>query len=173
MRYFPYPASMPELKSTQRAGLHALSAIATLSAVSTFCVLCFLIYRAIFWKRYYMSTLVFNQNIVLLFNLLIGDFLTSTGYMFSFHWSHLNSILAPTPACTAQGVLLNVGDLLSGCFVFVIALHTGAILVRSYIIPWKYLIPTIIFCWLFSFIISFLGMAFFGKGYITAAGFWV
>ncbi len=172
-QFFPYPASISGLTPAIDGGLKALSIVSTLSAFSTFSLLCFLTYRMIFWRKYYNSTIIYNQNIILLFNLLLGDFIQAIGFMISYHWMRLDGIFAPSPACSAQGVLTNMGDLLSGSFVLLISLHTATTVIWGQIVPWRFLIAAVSFCWVFSIVMSNLGWAIYGREYFTAAGIWV
>ncbi len=172
-QYFPYPASVIGLNPEERAGLHAISALATLSAVCTSGLLSFLLYRAIYWERYYTTTLTRNQNIVLLSNLLFADLIQAIGFLFSAYWVNIDSILAPTPACTAQGILLNLGDVASGSFVFLISIHTAVSVLRGPSIPLRYLLAAIATCWIFAIFLSTIGIAIYSQEYYTAAGIWV
>jgi hypothetical protein len=161
------------MDTSLKAGLRAMGAVATLSVVSTFGLLCFITYRMIFWKKYYSSTVSQNQNVVLVYNLLLGDLFQAVSFLTSFHWAESNSILAPTTACSAQAVLLTFGDLASGIFVFLIAVHTAISVLMGRAIPLRYLIAVIILCWLFTLFLTVLGPAIYGQAYFTATGAWV
>ncbi len=169
-QYYPYPGSVIGFNPTMKAGMHAVLTISTLSTLSTSGLLCFITYRTVFSKG---SGIAVNQNLLLLVNLLIGDLLQAAGILINYHWLSIDAILAPSHACTAQGWMVNLGDISSGCFVFMIAIHTATSVLRGKLIPLKQLSIMVACCWVFCIILSSLGLMIHGRDYYAAAGFWV
>ncbi|GAM91204.1 hypothetical protein ANO11243_092510 [Dothideomycetidae sp. 11243] len=146
--HFQYPYSLPALTSQIHWGLLG-PGIAGLSSL--------------------LSCLA-NQYVILLINILVADIIQSSSYVISFYWIHRDSILAPTPACTAQGWLLNTGDLTSGFFVLFIALHTLYKTVFNGRLEQPIFYLLIGFTWLLSILLSSLGPALFSNTYYVRAG---
>ena len=168
--YYPYPRSVIGFDGTMKVGMRAVLTIATLSTLSTSGLLCFITYRTFFCKR---SAIAINQNLLLLVNLLFGDLIQAAGILIDYHWLQIDAILAPTHACTAQGWMVNLGDVASGCFVFLIAIHTAVSVLRGQLISLKHLSIVVACCWVFCITLSSLGPAIHGRSYYAAAGFWV
>lgn len=112
------------LPSLQRNGLIVVSSLASVSLVSTFCLLCFFTYRFIFWKKYYRRYIGYNQYVVLMYNLVLADFIQGLGFIVSLRWIATDSLHATDFSCFLQGIWLQIGDPMSGMFVLAIALHT-------------------------------------------------
>ena len=168
--YHAYPGSEIGFDGTMKVGMRAVLTISTLSALSTSGLLCFIAYRTFFCKR---SGININQNLLLLVNLLFGDLLQAAGILINYHWLQIDAILAPSHACTAQGWMVNLGDISSGCFVFLIAIHTAVSVLRGQLISFKHISIIVACCWVFCITLSSLGLAIHGRSYYAAAGFWV
>lgn len=171
--YYPYPYSLDPLPSDLRYGLIALGVLGLMSAISTFSLLCWITYRFISWRKYYRSYVGYNQYIVLIYNLLLADLIQAMSFVLAFHWYRLQKIVAPTPACFAQGFLIHLGDVASGLFVLSIAIHTWITVVRGRKITFNQLLAAIITCWVFALFLTVFGPANWGQRFFTRAGAWV
>lgn len=68
------------------------------------------------------------QNVILIFNLLLGDFVQSIGFGLDSVWLlRLKVVLGPV--CDIQGTLIQTGDMVGSLFVMSIAVHTFTYLV--------------------------------------------
>ena len=110
-----------DLSPVAHSGLIAVSILAVISLLATFGLLSFITYRFIFWKKYYKRNLTNNQYIVLIYNLILADFLQSLSFVLCFHWVSQDSIKTGSAACVLQGLLVQAGDPGSGLFVLTIA----------------------------------------------------
>ncbi len=172
-QFSPRQPPVPHVPPILKIALRCVGGFATISAISTGALLCFLTYRAIFWRRYYTAAVIYNPNILLIYNLLFSDFLQASAFAISFHWLQLDRIALDTPACTAQAILINIGDVASGAFVFLIAIYTSTSVLLGRSMPLKYLGMTIGFCWSASLFLSTIKIAIYGHGVFGNAGFWV
>ena len=170
--YFPPPYSIDPLPHVLQIGLIPVGLLATLSFVSTLVLLCFIIYRIVLWRRYYQSFVGSNQYVMLVLNLLLADLQQSSAFLISFHWIQQKNILAPTPACTAQGWLLHSGDVSSGFFVLAIAIHTFYTAVIGKRVTNLVFFTAIACIWIFSYFLTGLGLAMHGDKYFVRAGAW-
>ncbi|CAI2175550.1 9509_t:CDS:2 [Funneliformis geosporum] len=93
----------------------------------------------------------------LVLNLFVSDFIQSIGFMFSYHWIK-KGIIQQGIHCDIQGFLINLGDVASGFWAFVICVHTYMLVVHSYEYP-HIVFLSMITIWPFNFLISTLGFA--------------
>ncbi|KAK8118366.1 uncharacterized protein PG998_002992 [Apiospora kogelbergensis] len=123
--YGPSPEdSLLHMNNSTFNGLLAIGCLATLSFLFTSCLLAFISWRLMAWRRYYTSFIGHNQSIVLIYQLLLADFLQALGFLISFYWASEREIIGPSDACFVQGWLIQIGDVASAFFVMAIALHT-------------------------------------------------
>jgi G protein-coupled glucose receptor regulating Gpa2/G protein-coupled glucose receptor regulating Gpa2 C-term len=169
---FPYPYSLDPLPSYLRNALIGVSFLALISWITTLVLVVFIIYRIIFWKRYYSVSIGHNQYILLIFQLLLADFQQATAFLISMHWIQVNRIVAPTPACSAQGWLVQFGDLSSGLWVLTIAIHTYYTIILGKKMEHKPFILMTVSIWLFCLVLSVIGPAVHPKDYFVRAGAW-
>ncbi|EMC97858.1 hypothetical protein BAUCODRAFT_120782 [Baudoinia panamericana UAMH 10762] len=170
--YFPSPYSLDPLPEVLRHGLVAVGLMALISVASTLVLLCFIGYRFLTWRLHYRTFLGYNQYVVLVLNLLLADIQQSSGFLISFHWISRGSILAPSPACFAQGWLIHSGDVASGLFVLAIALHTFWTAVYGRRISNRVFASCIVALWAFSFLLAGTGVGIHGDKYFVRAGAW-
>lgn len=169
---FSMPYSLSPLPADLRKGLVAPGLFGLLSVLSTGALLGFLIYRFVAWTNHYKSYIGYNQYVVLIMNLLIADLQQGISFMISFHWIHLDGILAPTRACFTQGFLLNLGDVSSGLFVFFIALHTFYSAVKGRKLPYRTFSLLVVMVWVLSLALTAIGPIMYRDKYFVRAGAW-
>ncbi|SMR62190.1 unnamed protein product [Zymoseptoria tritici ST99CH_1A5] len=172
--YFPPPYSLPELSSSLRIGLIPIAIFATLSVASTSALIIFITLRIVTWRRYCNKVIGigYNQYIVLVLNLLIADLQQGASFLISWHWYRKGHILAPSPACFAQGWLLQSGDVSSGFFVLAIALHTYYTAALGMRISSKVFAGLIAGVWVLTLFLTFIGIALHRETYFVRAGAW-
>ena len=170
--YYPPPYSEPQLSPGLRYGLIPITIFATLSVISTLALICFLLYRFITWRQHYRTFIGYNQYVVLVLNLVIADLQQSSAFLVSFHWIRTDQILAPSPACFAQGWLLHSGDVGSGFFVLAIAVHTFYTVVNGRRIGNKVFAAGIIGIWIFAYFLTAIGVILHRNKYFVRAGAW-
>lgn len=100
----------------------------------------------------------------------MADTVQSLAYTISFHWIHIDAMLAPTVACTAQGWLVNTGRIASGLFVLLIALHTLYKTMSNADPSRSLFLGLIAGTWGGAILLSSLGIALFGDTYYVATG---
>ncbi|CAG8682960.1 12620_t:CDS:2 [Funneliformis caledonium] len=93
----------------------------------------------------------------LVLNLFLSDFIQSIGFMLSYNWA-IKGIIEPGIYCDIQGFLINLGDVASGFWAFVICVHTYMRVVHSYEYP-HIVFLSMITIWPFNILISALGFA--------------
>lgn len=147
---------LPEL---QRSGLIAISALAMVSLIATFSLLCFFTYRFIFWKKYYKRYIGYNQYVVLMYNLAIADFIQGLGFIVSLRWISQNSIHADDPGCFLQGIWVQIGDPMSGVFVLAIALHTFMQVSLGRQVSHRVFVSIVVGLWVFGVILVIIPIA--------------
>lgn len=114
---------------------------ASLSFLSTSFLLAYLSATFIRSKRMRRSFSPQYQSIFLIFNLLLGDLLQSTGFGIDFLWLVQHKVLL-NALCETQGTLIQIGDIASSSFVTTIAVHSFACLVmrkevcKAYFFAW-------------------------------------
>lgn len=169
--YFPYPYSLDPLPAVLSKGLIGVGLLATLSVVSSFILICFIVYRIFAWRWHYHTFIGYNQYVILVLNLLLADLQQSAAFLISFHWIRENSIVAPSGPCTAQAWLLHSGDVSSGFFVLAIAIHTFCTAVQGGRISHRVFVGAIIATWIFSYFLTAIGLVH-GDKYFVRAGAW-
>lgn len=170
--YYPEPYSLDSLPDVLRKGLWAPGFLGLASVLSTAALLCFILYRFSTWKRHYSTFVGYNQFVVLIMNLLIADFFQGASFLVSFHWIHIDAMLAPTAPCFIQGFLLNIGDLGSGFFIMAIALHTFYTAVKGRRIEHGKFICGVVICWSVAVLFSIIGPLMYREKYYVRAGAW-
>ncbi|KAK5136152.1 hypothetical protein LTR08_003989 [Meristemomyces frigidus] len=170
--YYPPPYSINPLPPTLRHGLIPVGCLALLSVVSTLALISFICVRFATWKMHYRTFVGYNQYVALVLNLLLADLQQASAFLISFHWVHKDYIIAPHPACFAQGWLLHSGDVASAFFVLAIAIHTFYTAVYGLRIGTKTFAAGIVFIWAFTFFLTGLGVGLHGKKYFVRAGAW-
>ncbi|TKA26036.1 hypothetical protein B0A50_05548 [Salinomyces thailandicus] len=170
--YFPPPYSVRTLSSTVRHGLIPVGILATASVISTIGLIGFISWRILNWRMHYKTFVGYNQYVVLVLNLLLADLQQAAAFLISFHWVNENYILAPHPACFAQGWLLHSGDVASAFFVLAIALHTFFTAVYGKRIGTKTFYGGVSGAWIFSYFLTGLGVGMHGSKYFVRAGAW-
>ncbi|KAI4743258.1 hypothetical protein E4T50_06340 [Aureobasidium sp. EXF-12298] len=170
--HYPSPYSLFPLGPVLKGGLMAPGLLGLLSVITTLGLLGFIVYRFSTWRRHYRTYVGYNQYVVLCMNLLIADFIQAVSFLFSFHWIRKDGIFAPTPACFAQGFLLNIGDLTSGFFVMAIAFHTFYTAVKGRRIGHIQFIVAVVSVWTFGLLLSIIGPIEYRDKYFVRAGAW-
>lgn len=161
------------LDSVSHTGLIAISALAVISMCATFGLISFITYRFIFWKKHYKRSPTNNQYIVLIYNLVLADFLQALAFVLCSHWVAVDAIKSGTAACVLQGLLLQAGDPGSGLFVLTIAGHTFLIVTSGKLLPHKWFALGVVGVWLFLGILVAIPMASHGLGVFGVSGIWV
>ncbi|KAF2225287.1 G protein-coupled glucose receptor regulating Gpa2-domain-containing protein [Elsinoe ampelina] len=170
--YFSFPFSLEKLPPVLEKGLLAPGIMGLVSLLSSFGLLCFLLSKFFEWKKSAKSYLGYNQYLVLFINLLIADIQQSLAFVISFHWMATGSIMAPTRACFVQGWILNIGDVSSGLFVLFIAGHTFYTTLVGRRLDYRIFLGLVLFTWIFSLFLTFIGPAIHGRTYFVRTGAW-
>ncbi|RHZ55350.1 hypothetical protein CDV55_103964 [Aspergillus turcosus] len=155
--------SIDPLPPIQRAGLIVVSALAMVSLISTFSLLCFFTYRFIFWKKYYKRYIGYNQYVVLMYNLALADFIQGLGFIVSLRWISQNSLHAQDPGCFLQGIWLQIGDPMSGMFVLAIALHTFLQVILGRQLSHQVFVAIVVGLWVFGVVLVIIPIAIHGR----------
>lgn len=161
------------LPKLQRDGLIVVSVLATLSLILTVSLLSFFTYRFIFWQKYYKRYIGYNQYVVLMYNLILADFLQALGFIVSLRWIAKDSLHASDPACFLQGVWLQIGDPMSGMFVLAIAVHTFLHVTMGYKIPHRVFVTGVVSLWCFGVLMVIIPIAAYGRYVWYPAVAWV
>lgn len=171
-QYYPPPYSATDLPLGLRNGLIPLGLIAVLSVASSLMLIAFIVSRFVNWRSHYKTFIGYNQYVVLVLNLLIADLQQGASFLLSWHWYRTNQILAPSPACFAQGWLLHSGDVSSGFFVLAIAVHTYYTAVYGRRVGSKTFVGIIISIWIMVYFLTVIGVGLHGRTYFVRAGAW-
>ncbi|BGP17540.1 hypothetical protein JCM10213_004082 [Rhodosporidiobolus nylandii] len=158
--------------ASNRRGMAAVASAATLSVV---CVLSLSVYMSLLLRRHLRKTKVDRANEetraikflksthgMLLCNMLVGDLLQATGFLLNFNWVARNALPTsayPTALCTAQAVLIQLGDLGSAFSSLVICANLFLILVFQIHPSVRVLWGVMAFEWIIIAIMAFLGPA--------------
>ncbi|GAA6010104.1 hypothetical protein JCM10207_007560 [Rhodosporidiobolus poonsookiae] len=97
---------------------------------------------------------------LLFLNLLAGDLLQASGFVLNFEWIRRNALPAahsPTAVCTAQGVLIQIGDLGSAFSSLVICSNLFCILIMGFTPPTKVVAGVMAGQWVVIAMMSFIG----------------
>lgn len=169
----PAPRVVSPLPPELRRGLIALMSCSLLSVITTFCVLIFLTWRFVFWRRYYSRYPGYNQCVILIYNLLLADLQQSSSFLVTPYWLQTNQLSAYSGACFAQAWLINFGDVASGLFVLAIGAHTFAVVVGRRMLGYKTFVGCVVGLWIFCVVITVIAPASHGKYVFVPAGGWV
>jgi hypothetical protein len=161
------------LSPVAHTGLIAVSVLAVISLLATFGLLSFITYRFIFWHKYYKRSLTSNQYIVLIYNLILADFLQSLAFVMCIRWVSEDAIRTGTAACILQGLLVQAGDPGSGLFVMTIAAHTFLLVTSGKLVPHKWFAAGVVGVWVFLAILTIIPVASQGVAVFTPSGAWV
>lgn len=161
------------LSSVAHDGLIAVSVLAVISLIATFGLLSFITYRFIFWQKYYKRSLTTNQYIVLIYNLILADFLQSLGFVLCICWVSEDAIKTGSAACVLQGLLVQAGDPGSGLFVLTIAAHTFLLVTSGKLVPHRWFAVGVVGVWMFLAILVIIPVASHGVAVFTPSGVWV
>ena len=161
------------LPDEQRRGLIAIVITASLSIVATTSLLCFLTHRMIFWRGKYARYIGYNQNVILIYNLILADLQQSIGFLLSAKWAAQNKIVTASPVCYAQGIFLQIGDPGSGMFVFAIAVHTFYMVSMGRKLSYRVFVGCVVSLWCFIALLTVLPPALFGRDAFVPSGSWV
>jgi len=164
--------SQDPLTDVVRRGMVAMGIAGLISTVSTLVLLMFIMYRMVFWRRYYEQPIARNQVLVLIYNLLIADLQQAIAFVISFYWLWHNKLVGPHPMCTAQGWFIQIGDVSSGLWVLSIGLHTFINLVMRKQVPMQAFIAWAVTIWVFCIIVSATGPIKYKEIFIPTAA-WV
>lgn len=170
--YFPEPYSLDPMPDEMRRGLIAPALMGTFSAISTFALIVFILHRMLSWRKHYRVFIGYNQYVMLVLNLLIGDLQQASAFLVSWYWIAKDKIVAPTAACFGQGWLLHSGDVSSGLFVLAIAVHTFTTAVLGKRISNPVFYSCIAALWCIAYILTGIGVALHPNDYFVRAGAW-
>ncbi|KAH8658024.1 G protein-coupled glucose receptor regulating Gpa2-domain-containing protein [Xylariales sp. PMI_506] len=170
--YYEAPDSLLDMDDQVHTGLIAIGCLASLSVLLTSSLLAFITWRMIVWRSHYTSFIGRNQSIVLIYQLILADFLQSLGFVVSFHWASNREIIGPDGVCFAQGWLIQLGDVASGFFVLSIAVHTTFQLVFSHRLTYKTFIACILGVWTLAMLLTSLAPIIGGRYIFLNAGIW-
>ena len=166
-------SSFDPLPDEIRRGMISMGILGLISSVSTLSLLIFITYRMVYWRRYYDVPIAKIQIFVLIYNLLLADFQQALSFLISFYWISQNKLVGPSPACFAQGWLIQIGDVSSGLWVLAIAVHTFVSLVGQKIIPMRKFIFAVVSLWIFCLTLTAIGPIIIRKDFFVPAGAWV
>ncbi|KAH9203188.1 G protein-coupled glucose receptor regulating Gpa2-domain-containing protein, partial [Leptodontidium sp. 2 PMI_412] len=155
-----------------RDGMISMGVFGLLSSASTLSLMVFITYRMIFWRRYYDHPIATNQIFVLIYNLLLADFQQALSFVFSFYWISQNKLVGPSPACFAQGWLIQIGDVSSGLWVLAIAVHTFINLVGQRTIKHRTFVIAVVALWVFCLFLTAIGPILSKDDFFIPAGAW-
>ena len=171
--FYPSPNSLIPLSPHLHNGLLIVGSLAVVSILVTFITLISIAFQYIVGGKHATRSSSYNQCVTLLANLLIADLIQSISFSISFHWRAVNGIQAPTTYCYVQAGFLNGGDLASGSFVLIIALHTAYSVIRKKTIVHKHFIRIVIAVWIVATIMTISGPLARGADFFARAGNWV
>ncbi|KAK9768973.1 putative G protein-coupled glucose receptor regulating Gpa2-domain-containing protein [Seiridium cardinale] len=172
LAYYESPNSLLNMDSATYGGLLAIGCLATLSVLFTSVLLSFISWRMIAWKSHYTSFIGRNQPIVLIYQLILADFLQSLGFLLSFHWASNREIIGPNGECFAQGWLIQLGDVASAFFVLAIAVHTTYQVMFSRSVSYRLFVYAILGVWTFAVLLTSLAPIIGGRYIFLRAGMW-
>ncbi|EEH07410.1 integral membrane protein [Histoplasma capsulatum G186AR] len=171
-RNAPGPQVIHPIPDANRRGMIALFTLSLFSVITTGALVAWLTYRLIFWRRYYTRYPGRNQFIVLIYNLLIADLHQALANMVSPYWLIKDMVSTYSPACFAQGWLINVGNIASGMFVLAIAVHTFVNVVTRKTLGHGVFVGSVIGVWIFSIVVTLIGPALRGIHIYAPTGAW-
>lgn len=167
------PTVIDPLSQEHREGLVAVVVTSFLSSITSAALLVFITYRFIFWRKYYRTRLVYNQYIVLIYNLLLADFQEALGFLLSIQWVATKRLDYNTASCFMQGWLLQVGDPTSGLWVLAIAVHTFATVLMGQKLSHRWFVVCVIGVWAFGILLALVPTVSHGRFTFMPTGAWV
>lgn len=173
LAYYEAPNSLLEMDRSTFGGLVAIGCLAMVSVLFTSALLTFISWRMIAWKSHYTSFIGWNQSLVLIYQLILADFLQSLGFLISFHWASNHEIIGPKGECFTQGMLIQLGDVASAFFVLAIALHTTYQVMFSRSVSYRMFVSFILGFWGFAVLLTSLAPIIGGRYIFLRAGMWV
>lgn len=165
--------TLSPLPHVLRHGLVAVSFFGYLSFVSSTALFVYLTYRLARWRASGQPMKNYNQFLLLIYNLVLADIQQSLAFLLTSRWLVEDKIHVGTPYCFAEGWFVSTGDLASSVWIFAIALHTYAAIVRGYKISCSTFVVVMCLLWLFIYGMAIVGVAIHPKDYYTRAGAWV
>lgn len=172
--------------SHARGGVLAVAISATISLAL---VLATLTYIALTWVRWLQTPshkrdreaspatrFIHSQFGALFINLLLGDLMQASGFAINFHWYITRAIPdVQNDVCTAQGVLVQAGDLVAAFSAMLIALHMAYIVILSRKVRRAALVATLALLWIGVAVLTFIGPVAIQRGgqpFYAEAGLW-
>ncbi|KAI0852845.1 G protein-coupled glucose receptor regulating Gpa2-domain-containing protein [Daldinia vernicosa] len=171
-KYFEPPYSLVPMENRTYNGLLAIGTLATISLLFTSFLLSFITWRMITWKSHYSSAVGRNQSVMLIYQLILADFLQSLGFLISFHWVAERQIIGPNGACFAQGWLIQLGDVASAFFVLAIAVHTTYQVIIARTLSYNTFIYCVLAVWGLAILLTSLAPLIGGRYVFQRAGVW-
>ncbi|KXG47237.1 GPCR, rhodopsin-like superfamily protein [Penicillium griseofulvum] len=160
------------LPQSHRRGLIAISIMALMSLIATSALLGFITYRLVFWRGSYTRYIGYNQYIILIYNLVLADFIQSLAFILCLQWILTDKIESGNVACFLQGLWLQIGDPSSGLFVFAIAIHTFLLVVWGRKMSYKFFVCFVVGVWVFVVLIVIIPIGMHGAGIFVPSGAW-
>ncbi|KAI1634720.1 G protein-coupled glucose receptor regulating Gpa2-domain-containing protein [Biscogniauxia mediterranea] len=172
LSYYEAPNSLLEIDDDAHSGLLAIGALAAISVLFTTALLGFITWRMISWRAHYTRSVGRNQCIVLIYQLILADFIQSLGFLISFHWASEGKIVGPNGACFAQGWMIQAGDVASAFFVLAIAVHTTYQVMYSRNPSYNFFLAMVIGVWAVALLLTCLAPIIGGRYVFMRAGVW-
>lgn len=173
LSYYEAPNSLTGMSDSIYGGLLAIGFLATISVLFTSVLLSFITWRMISWRQHYTTFIGRNQSLVLIYQLILADFLQSLGFLISFHWAANREIVGPNGECFAQGWLIQIGDVASAFFVLAIAIHTTYQIIYNRSLQYKTFVMLLLATWAFATLLASLAPMTSGRYVFLRAGMWV
>lgn len=145
--------------------------VALASSIATLSLAILLFYRLFIWRPRY-KTLTHNQYVVLLLNLILADLCQACGFVLAFYWFAIDAFLSPNVPCAIQGCLITLGDLTSGFFVLLIAVHTFVTAALGIRIEHSTFYLAICIAWVVAFSLVTMGFAIGQNSFFERVGTW-
>ncbi|KAL1968676.1 hypothetical protein VTN77DRAFT_1502 [Rasamsonia byssochlamydoides] len=168
----PSKPNIDPLPDYHRKGLIAISVMASLSAVATFAMLTFTTYRMLFWRGSAKLYPGHNQYVILIYNLLIADFVQALSFLLNIYWIVHNKIHSPSVVCFLQGLWVQIGDPGSGIFALAIAMHTFMQVNLGRKMEFKWFVVAIVSIWGFIALLAIIPIASHGGDPFAPTGAW-
>ncbi|KAI0841144.1 G protein-coupled glucose receptor regulating Gpa2-domain-containing protein [Hypoxylon sp. FL0890] len=172
LEYYQPPHSLLSMDKSIYNGLLAIGTLATISLIFTTSLLGFITWRMINWKSHYISAVGRNQSVVLIYQLILADFMQSLGFLISFHWAAEQKIIGPNGTCFVQGWMIQIGDVSSAFFVLAIAIHTTYQVILSRTLSYRTFICCVLGVWGISVTLTSLAPIVGGRWVFQRAGVW-
>ncbi|KAI4594800.1 hypothetical protein KJ359_007603 [Pestalotiopsis sp. 9143b] len=172
LSYYEAPNSLTGMSDSIYGGLLAIGFLATISVLFTSVLLSFITWRMISWRQHYTTFIGRNQSLVLIYQLILADFLQSLGFLISFHWAANREIVGPNGECFAQGWLIQIGDVASAFFVLAIAIHTTYQIIYNRSLQYKTFVMLLLATWAFATLLASLAPMTSGRYVFLRAGMW-